>query len=102
MTQSHKKPAASPKTGYINVRVTPALKRQAEKILSTLGVSTSEAVTMFLRQVVLNKGIPFPVRGPNAETIAAIRDVKEHPDRVTRYDGAADLMHDLWVEDAAS
>ena len=70
MTQSHKKPAASPKTGYINVRVTPALKRQAEKILSTLGVSTSEAVTMFLRQVVLNKGIPFPVRVSNAETIA--------------------------------
>jgi uncharacterized protein len=61
---------ASKKTGYINTRITPALKAEAESVLERLGVSTTEAVTMFLSQVVLQQGLPFNVRIPSAETAA--------------------------------
>ena len=61
------------KTAYLTARIEPALKSEAEAILSTLGVSTTDAITMLFRQVVLNKGLPFSVRIPNSETINAIR-----------------------------
>ncbi len=61
---------ASKKTGYINTRVTPALKAEAESVLERLGVSTTEAVTMFLSQVVLQQGLPFKVRIPNVTNTA--------------------------------
>ena len=95
------KPSANkkPKTGYINARVTPALKHDAERVLTTLGVSTTEAITMFLRQVVLNQGLPFPVRIPNAETVAAIKAAHENPATLTEYDSVDGLMADVWPEE---
>lgn len=50
------------KTGYINVRVDPKLKKQAEKVLKELGLSVSDAIRLFLRQVVLHRGLPFEMR----------------------------------------
>lgn len=60
------------KSSMINTRLEPALKKSSEAVLSRLGVSTSEAITIFLNQVVLCKGFPFPVRLPNAQTRAAL------------------------------
>ncbi len=68
------------KTGYIMARVEPKLKASAGRVLTKLGVSTSDAITMFLRQVVLRQGIPFEVRVPNAETVRAIEEL-ENPAR---------------------
>ena len=62
------------------------LKHAPSAPSSTLGVSTTEAITMFLRQVVLNQGLPFPVRIPNAETVAAIKAARENPATLTAYD----------------
>jgi DNA-damage-inducible protein J len=39
-------------------------------------VSTTEAITMFLTQVVLNDGLPFELRVPNAETRTAIEELE--------------------------
>lgn len=64
------------KTGYINARVENKLKKDAEAVFERVGVKTSDAVTMFLRQVVLQKGLPFEVRIPNKETLKAIRDLQ--------------------------
>lgn len=56
------------KTAYINVRIEPELKEKAEKILKGLGLSVSDAITIFFRQVVLRRGLPFGVRiGREAE-----------------------------------
>ena len=68
------------KTGYITARVEPKLKASAGRVLTKIGVSTSDAITMFLRQVVLRRGIPFDVRVPNAETKRAIEEL-ENPTR---------------------
>jgi len=52
------------KTDTIRARVEPALKRDVEAIFKKLGVSPSEAITLFLAQVKLHQGMPFPVRLP--------------------------------------
>ena len=64
------------KTAYINARVEQKLKTDAEKIFRRVSVNTSDAVSMFLQQVVLQRGMPFEIRIPNAESrraIAALR-----------------------------
>ncbi|MBI5132254.1 MAG: type II toxin-antitoxin system RelB/DinJ family antitoxin [Rhodopseudomonas palustris] len=63
------------KSGYINARVEPKLKKSAEAVLDKLGLSTTDAVTIFLKQVVAHKGMPFPVKVPNKETIRAMREL---------------------------
>jgi DNA-damage-inducible protein J len=68
------------KTGYITARVEPKLKESAARVLTRIGVSTSDAITMFLRQVVMRQGIPFEVAVPNAETRQAIEEL-ENPGR---------------------
>ena len=50
------------RTSNVFARVEPEVKEQAEKILSELGIPMSNAVGMFLRQVVLQRGIPFDMK----------------------------------------
>jgi DNA-damage-inducible protein J len=64
------------RTSYINARVEPKLKAAANKTLKKVGISASDAITLFLHQVVLHQGLPFEVRVPNAKTIRAIRELK--------------------------
>ncbi len=55
-------------TATIQVRVDEKTKTQAQTVLGALHISMSEAVKLFLRQVVLHRGIPFDVKIPNALT----------------------------------
>lgn len=52
------------KTATINLRVEPVRKAKAELILNELGISMSTAIDMFLRQIVMTKGIPFSIAMP--------------------------------------
>jgi len=52
------------RTSSIYTRVEPEIKEQAEAILSQLGMPMSNAVNLFLHQVVLRGGIPFEVQLP--------------------------------------
>ena len=49
------------KSATLNLRINPELKSDAEGVLSRLGIPMSTAIDMFLNQVVLTGGIPFPV-----------------------------------------
>jgi DNA-damage-inducible protein J len=60
------------KTAFVRVRIDPVRKRTAETILSTIGLSPSEAVNMLYAQIVLHKGLPFEPLIPNAETKKAL------------------------------
>ena len=64
------------KTAMIRARVEPELKQEAEKIFATLGISPSEAITLFYQQTALHNGLPFELRIPTGETLAAIRQVR--------------------------
>lgn len=67
------------KTDTLHIRVEPSVKQRAEKTLNDLGLSITDAINVFLTQVILNDGIPFEIRKPkfNNETIQAIEDCKE-------------------------
>ncbi len=66
------------KTDTLNIRVEPSVKMKAEETLSDLGLSITEAVNVFLNQVILHDGIPFKIEKPryNKKTIQAMEDVK--------------------------
>lgn len=53
-----------PRTSNIYVRVEPDIKTQAEEILEKLGIPMSNAVSIFLRQVIMQNGLPFEVKVP--------------------------------------
>ena len=65
------------KTAMITTRVDPDLKADAEKVLSKLGISTTEAINLFLSQVRLRRGLPFDVKIPNKTTLKAMKDAEE-------------------------
>jgi DNA-damage-inducible protein J len=60
------------KTATITVRMDPQVKKNTEAVLKTLGLTTSQAVSLFFYQVSLNKGIPFDVHIPTEVTARAI------------------------------
>ena len=65
------------KTEQINVRMEAQVKKGAEAVFRELGISPTQAISLFYRQVSLQKGLPFEVRIPNKETVTAIRNVRE-------------------------
>jgi len=54
------------KTSNVFARVEPELKEQAERVLNQIGLPMSNAITLFLRQVVMCHGVPFPLTLPSA------------------------------------
>ncbi len=52
------------KTANVFARVEPEIKEQAENVLNQLGIPMSNAVSMFLRQIVIQRGIPFEMKLP--------------------------------------
>jgi len=53
-----------PKLTSIYTRIEPNIKEKAEEVFKTLGIPMSSAISLFLRQVVLQKGIPFSIKLP--------------------------------------
>jgi len=49
------------KTAAINARISPALKEDVESILSRLGMTTTQAITMYFEQIKMQRGLPFSV-----------------------------------------
>lgn len=58
----------------VRARVEPKTKRQAEKIFKKIGLTTSDAIRLFLRQVTMNDGMPFALRVPNEESRKAMKE----------------------------
>ena len=59
-----------------NLYLDAEVKEKAREILSRYGLSLSDAVNIFLAQVVLERGIPFPVRIPNETTRKVFEEVR--------------------------
>jgi addiction module RelB/DinJ family antitoxin len=77
------------KSETVYTRLEPSLKADAERVLERLGLTPSEAINIFLNQVVLRKGLPFEVRLPemsHAEAQACLMSkLKEAEDSVTAH-----------------
>jgi DNA-damage-inducible protein J len=85
-----------PQTSRISVRIAPELKTQVEEIFSDLGLSTSEAITLFFNQVRINEGLPFNVRRghtPKPETLALIERIESGEEELV---GPFATKEELW------
>jgi DNA-damage-inducible protein J len=85
------------KTDTLHIRVEPDVKANVESTLNLLGLSTTEAINIFLRQVVLTGGLPFEVKlpRPTAETLAAMEEARAISRTGKGYSSVDDLMKDL-------
>ncbi len=68
------------RTSNIFARVEPEVKEQAEQVLEQLGIPMSNAIGMFLRQVVMQRGIPFEMKLPANKPLAIGSLTKEQFD----------------------
>ena len=57
------------KSANLYARIEPEVKEQAENILSALGIPASNAINMFYKQIILNRGLPFEVKLPEARPV---------------------------------
>ena len=58
------------KSANLYARIEPDVKEQAESILSALGIPASNAINMFYKQIILQKGLPFAVKLPTEKPVA--------------------------------
>ena len=57
------------KSANLYARIEPDVKEKAESILSTLGIPVSNAINMFYKQIILQRGLPFEVKIPSTKPI---------------------------------
>jgi len=60
----------------VKARVDESVKIEVNKILKEIGLNTSEAINIFLKRVIFEKGIPFELKIPNETTIKAMQEAK--------------------------
>ena len=87
-------------TVNMSIRMDVELKKQADAMLSDMGLNMTTAMNMFLRQVVRQGRIPFEVATdiPNTETLAAIKemdDIISGRKSGKRYSSTKELFEDL-------
>jgi DNA-damage-inducible protein J len=63
-----------PRAAMIHARMEPELKQDVENIFRALGMTTTEAVTLFYKQVKMRQGLPFAVEVPDEELDAWQRE----------------------------
>jgi len=85
-----------PKTATISARIDPELKEKAEEVFQKLGLTSSQAIVLFYKQVEIQKGLPFAVRIPNEETVKALKQARERVD-LEIYDSPKELFDDLGI-----
>ena len=62
------------KIAAVRARIEPRLKEDVEKLFKEIGLSTTEAINLFYRQVKLRSGLPFNVVIPNKTTEKVFKD----------------------------
>lgn len=81
------------RTAVITTRIDPELKKRLEVILDCLGLTMSEAINLFCKQIILNNGLPFEVKIPSRETIQVLQDTDQGKELVQCKD-----IDDLFVK----
>lgn len=84
----------------INVNTDAETKEQVQKLLHEMGLDMTTAINIYLKRIILEKGIPFEisVKAPNAETLAAFAETQEmltNPEKYKRYDTFDDVLAEV-------
>jgi len=62
----------------VRARIDSELKKDVEEILSEIGLTTSQAITLFMKGIKRERGIPFELKIPNKKTIEAMNEAKNN------------------------
>ena len=62
------------KTSTVRARIEPDLKEKAEKVFHKIGLTSTQAITLFYKQVELRNGLPFDIVIPNKTTLRTFND----------------------------
>jgi DNA-damage-inducible protein J len=87
----HNKPM---KTAVIHARIEPQTKEKAEEILRNLGLTPTEAIRIFYKQISLRGGLPFPVEIPNRLTASTLKKSRRG-EEVQEFD-SLEAMFNSW------
>lgn len=81
------------KTATITVRLDAQVKHDAQEVLKQLGMTTTQAITMYLSQISVEKGLPYHPHIPTAETEMAMDDLENRRDVKVFETAEAALTH---------
>jgi DNA-damage-inducible protein J len=82
------------KTSAVHARIEPQTKEKAEEILRSLGLTPTEAIRIFYKQISLRGGLPFPVAIPNKLTASTLEKSRRGED-VQEFE-SLEVMFDSW------
>ena len=84
------------KISTVRARIEPELKADVEKLFKELGISTTEAINLFYRQVKLRNGFPFNVVIPSKMTERVFKDTDAKRNLI-RCEDANDMFQKLGI-----
>ena len=85
------------RTANIMTRIEPEIKERAEAVLDQLGISMSTAMALYLKQIALQRKIPFEIgySTPNELTARVLKETEEGKNLSPVFDSVSDLMDSL-------
>ena len=84
------------KSATVRARIDPSLKAEVENLFKNLGLTTTEAINMFYRQVKLRNGLPFNVVIPNNITERVFKDTDSNKNLI-RCEDTEDMFRKLGI-----
>ena len=84
------------KTSTISARIDPNLKKRAEQVFRELGLTSSQAITLFYKQVELQQELPFIMKIPNSLTAEAFEAARSRSN-IENFNTVEDLFEDLGI-----
>jgi len=85
------------KTTTISARIDPNIKKRAEQVFRELGLTSSQAITLFYKQVELQQGLPFIVKIPNDLTAETLESARSRSNTES-FNTVEDLFDDLGIQ----
>lgn len=82
------------KTSAVHARIEPQTKEKVEEILRNLGLTPTEAIRIFYKQIALRGGLPFSVAIPNKLTVSTLEKSRRGED-VQDFE-SLEAMFDSW------
>jgi len=77
-------------SAVVHARIDPATKAATEKVLDTLGMTPTEAIRLFYRQIAMRKSFPLELHIPNRLTASVLAKSDKNQD-IETFDSAAEL-----------
>jgi DNA-damage-inducible protein J len=85
-----------PRSAVVHARIDSATKKATEKVLGDLGITPTQAIRVFYRQIAIRKEFPLELHVPNKLT-ASVLSKSEKNQEIERFDRLEDL-YDSWEE----